>query len=270
MVRALGDLLPPIWALFVGYVVSNTPPLKFTSTHPLGHTPTGRGCHRTTLSSTWSLQALTSTHTHTLSPPKHTHTHARARTHAHTHTSYYILCVRYLDQYTAVHINATDEEPAAVDDEDGEVMGIEALLSQILNVIRILMDSPRKEHKGLIRASLCDLVLYTLTYAQMTVRSLSQQCCCCCWSSPAAAATTATTTAAAAIHPRITHRVSPPPSPTHHNDATPPTTPTAITHGPGGSNRQMDRRCDSVCPRRGRRRGRSRNAHAAHQRSRRH
>jgi hypothetical protein len=70
---------------------------------------------------------------------------------------------RYLDQYTAVELLGTAEEPEIVDDEDGEVLGLEALLSQILNVIRTLMESSKKEFKAVIKSNLPDLVLYTIT-----------------------------------------------------------------------------------------------------------
>ena len=72
------------------------------------------------------------------------------------------LFVGYVEEYAAIYITATAEEPEVVDDEDGEVLGLEALLSKILNVIRVLISS-RKEYRAMIKGNLEDLMMYTLT-----------------------------------------------------------------------------------------------------------
>ena len=52
---------------------------------------------------------------------------------------------------------------------EGTVIGSEALISQIFNVIRVLVDSTSKTYRKLVRSSLSDLVFYAMSYGQMTV-----------------------------------------------------------------------------------------------------
>ena len=90
------------------------------------------------------------------------------------------LLVGQLEPYTAAHINAEVLAEEVVD-EDGEVIGMESLISRMLRIISMLASADggnaggKKERKQLrtmyrtfIKTSMTDLVYYALSYAQMT------------------------------------------------------------------------------------------------------
>eukprot|EP00040_Diaphanoeca_grandis_P018433 m.96912 g.96912 ORF g.96912 m.96912 type:complete len:1028 (+) comp26938_c0_seq1:24-3107(+) len=77
------------------------------------------------------------------------------------------ILVGQLESYVAIHINASDTEDEIVN-EDGEVLGAEALVAQIFEMIRLLTESNRAEYRKFIKTSLGDVMFYCLSYTQMT------------------------------------------------------------------------------------------------------
>lgn len=62
-----------------------------------------------------------------------------------------------------MYITGTADEPEVIDDEDGEVLGLESLLASILNVIRIMAESTHSMYRAMIKEYMGQLVLYTIT-----------------------------------------------------------------------------------------------------------